>query len=55
MVLVEDAEVLGQHVERPTRCAEGAAVDAVTVGGTENIWSGLVDLGVDSIGGWVGV
>lgn len=50
MVVVESAEVLRQHVERLSRGAHSTAIDAVAVSGTQNVWPGFVDLGMNRVG-----
>jgi hypothetical protein len=53
VVVVEGAGVLGDDVEFLAEGAEGPAVDAVAVGGAEDVRSRLVDRGVNHVGGGV--
>ena len=53
VVVVEGARVLGDAIEFATEGAEGAAVDAVGMGGTEDVWSCTVDGVVYHVGGRV--
>jgi hypothetical protein len=53
VVLVEDADVLGDRLKQLPEGREGAPVDGVAVRGGDHVGPGLVDLRVDGEGGKV--